>query len=148
MVSRQMGDIYRRLSENEYQTAEVLAEELGVSSKTVRNQLKNLNELLSDFGVCVESKHGAGYRLVVEDAGRQKDLEELMHKRELQTSAIPNSSEERVEYLLEYLLNAEGYVKLDDLSKMLYISKKDFDRQLKGSRESSGRIPSQTSEKA
>lgn len=131
MVSRQMGDIYRRLSENEYQTAEVLAEELGVSSKTVRNQLKNLNELLSDFGVCVESKHGAGYRLVVEDAGRQKDLEELMHKRELQTSAIPNSSEERVEYLLEYLLNAEGYVKLDDLSKMLYISKKTLTGNLK-----------------
>lgn len=131
MISRQMSDIYRRLSENEYQTAEVLAEELGVSSKTVRNQLKNLNELLSDFGVYVESKHGAGYRLVVEDPGRQRDLEELMQKRELQTSAIPNSSEERVEYLLEYLLNAEGYVKLDDLSKMLYISKKTLTGNLK-----------------
>ena len=49
MVSRQMVDIYRRLSEKEYQTAEALAEELSVSSKTVRNQLKNLNELLGDY---------------------------------------------------------------------------------------------------
>lgn len=63
MVSRQISDIYRRLSEDEYQTAEALAEELGVSSKTVRKQLKNLNELLSEYGVFVESKHGTGYRL-------------------------------------------------------------------------------------
>ena len=131
MVSRQMSDIYRRLSENEYQTAEALAEELGVSSKTIRNQLKNLNELLSEFEVYVESKHGAGYRLVVENPSRRKELEELMQKRELQESAIPNSSEERVQYLLEYLLNAEGYVKLDDLSELLYISKKTLTNNLK-----------------
>lgn len=131
MVSRQMSDIYRRLSESEYQTAEALAEELGVSSKTIRNQLKNLNELLSEFEVYVESKHGAGYRLVVANPGRRKELEELMQKRELQESAIPNSSEERVRYLLEYLLNAEGYVKLDDLSELLYISKKTLTNNLK-----------------
>ena len=104
MVSRQMGDIYRRLSEREYQTAEALAECLGVSSKTVRKQLKNLNELLKDYGVYVESKHGAGYRLTVEDTERQKELEELMQKKELQESGVLNSTEERVEYLLEYLL--------------------------------------------
>lgn len=131
MVSRQMSDIYRRLSESEYQTAEALAEELGVSSKTIRNQLKNLNELLSEFHVYVESKHGAGYRLVVEDPDKRKEVEELMQKRELQESAIPNSSEERVQYLLEYLLNAEGYVKLDDLSELLYISKKTLTNNLK-----------------
>lgn len=131
MVSRQMSDIYRRLSESEYQTAEALAEELGVSSKTIRNQLKNLNELLSEFEVYVESKHGSGYRLVVANPGRRKELEELMQKRELQESAIPNSSEERVQYLLEYLLNAERYVKLDDLSELLYISKKTLTNNLK-----------------
>ena len=131
MVSRQMVDIYRRLSEKEYQTAEALAEELKVSSKTIRKQLKNLNELLCDYGVYVESKHGSGYRLVVECLRKQKELEELMQERELQESAIPNSSGERVEYLLEYLLNAEGYVKLDELSEMLYISKKTLTGNLK-----------------
>lgn len=131
MVSRQMVDIYRRLSQKEYQTAELLAEELGVSSKTIRNQLKNLNELLSEFGVSVESKHGAGYRLAVRDPHRQEELEERMQRWEVRESAIPNSSEERVEYLLEYLLNAEGYVKLDELSEMLYISKKTLTGNLK-----------------
>ena len=131
MVSRQMGDIYRMLSEHEYQTAEALGESLGVSSKTVRNQLKNLNELLSDFGVYVESKHGTGYRLVVEDTERRKELEAMMQRKELQESGIPNSSEERVEYLLEYLLNTDGYVKLDELSEMLYISKKTLTGNLK-----------------
>lgn len=131
MVSRQMGDIYRRLSEDEYQTAEALAEKLGVSSKTIRNQIKNLNELLNEFEVYVESKHGVGYRLAVQNPDRRKELEELMQKRELQQAAIPNSSEERVQYLLEYLLNAEGYVKLDDLSELLYVSKKTLTNNLK-----------------
>ena len=131
MVSRQMGDIYRRLSEHEYQTAEALAESLGVSSKTVRNQLKNLNELLKDYSVFVESKHGSGYRLVIEDTEKRKELEELMRRKELQESGVPNSTEERVEYLLEYLLNTDGYVKLDELSEMLYISKKTLTGNLK-----------------
>lgn len=131
MISRQLGDIYRRLSEVEYQTAEALAEELGVSSKTIRNQLKVLNELLNEFEVYVESKHGTGYRLVVQNLDRRGELEELMQEREMQQSSIPNSSQERVQYLLECLLNAEGYVKLDDLSEMLYISKKTLTNNLK-----------------
>lgn len=131
MITRQMVGIYNKLSEDKYLTAEALAEELNVSSKTIRNQLKNLNEVISGYGVSVESKHGAGYRLVVDSEEKRSQLEQLMHNQEFKRSSIPNSSEERVNYLLEFLLNTDDYVKLDALSELLYISKKTLTLNLK-----------------
>ncbi len=131
MITRQMVGIYNKLSQDRYLTAEVLAEELNVSSKTIRNQLKNLNDVISEYGVSVESKHGAGYRLVVESEEKREQLEQLIRNQEFKRSSIPNSSEERVKYLLEFLLNTEDYVKLDALSELLYISKKTLTSNLK-----------------
>lgn len=131
MITRQMVGIYNKLSEDKYLTAEALAEELNVSSKTIRNQLKNLNDIISGYGVTVESKHGAGYRLVVSDEEKRSQLEKLMHNQGFKRSSIPNSSQERVNYLLEFLLNTDDYIKLDALSELLYISKKTLTLNLK-----------------
>ena len=131
MISRQMIRIYRVLSKTEYRTANDLAKELGVSSKTVRNQIKSLNKLLHDYGGRVEAKHAVGYRLTVYNAAKLKELEKLMQSYAYQRSAIPNSSRERIQYLLEYLLNTDRYVKLDDLSDQLYISTRTLSENLK-----------------
>jgi lichenan operon transcriptional antiterminator len=119
------------LSDGDYLTAEVLAQALRVSSKTVRNQIKILNEELKEYDAQVESKHGTGYRLLIQNPDRVKELEDLMWKQEIEQTAIPNSSEERVRFLIEYLLGAEDYVKLDDLSELLFISKKTLTGNLK-----------------
>lgn len=131
MISRQMIRIYRVLSKTEYRTANDLAKELAVSSKTVRNQIKSLNKLLQDYGGRVEAKHAVGYRLTVNNAAKLKELEKLMQNYEYQRSVIPNSSRERIQYLLEYLLNTDRYVKLDDLSDQLYISTRTLSENLK-----------------
>ena len=131
MISRQTIRIYRVLSKTEYRTANDLAKELGVSSKTVRNQIKSLNKLLHDHGGRVEAKHAVGYRLTVHNAAKLKELEKLMQNYAYQRSAIPNSSRERIQYLLEYLLNTDRYVKLDDLSDQLYISTRTLSENLK-----------------
>jgi len=131
MITRQMVGIYNKLSEDKYMTAETLAEELNVSSKTIRNQLKRMNDIMSRYGVTVESKHGAGYRLVVESGEKRSQLERLIQNQAFKHSSIPNSSNERVGYLLEFLLNADDFVKLDALSELLYISKKTLTANLK-----------------
>ncbi len=131
MITRQMVRIYNKLSENKYMTAETLAEELNVSSKTIRNQLKSMNDIMSRYGVTVESKHGAGYRLVVESEEKRSQLERQIQNQEFKHSSIPNSSNERVGYLLEFLLNSDDFVKLDALSELLYISKTTLTANLK-----------------
>lgn len=131
MLSRQMIGLYSMLSTGEYLTADVLAQTMHVSSKTVRNQIKSLNEELAEYGARVESKHGTGYRLIADDSERIVQLEQLLWNREIQKTLIPDSSEERVHYLMEYLLGAEDYVKLDGLSETLFISKKTLTGNLK-----------------
>ena len=44
---------------------------------------------------------------------------------------LPSTSEERVQYLLEYLINSESYAKLEELSESLYISKRTLTEDLK-----------------
>ncbi len=130
-MNRQVVGLYSMLSTGEYMTAESLAQTLHVSSKTVRNHLKNLDCVLAGYDAHVESKHGKGYRLVAEDPGKLRILEDRLWNRELQQPVVPNSSEERVRYLLDYLLGEDEYVKLDNLSELLYISKKTLTGNLK-----------------
>ena len=44
-------------------SSQFLANSLGVSSKTIRKNLNQLNEVLSENGAVIESKTGSGYWL-------------------------------------------------------------------------------------
>lgn len=110
-----------------YQTAECLAEELQVSSKTVRNILKELNQLLEKNGARIQSKYGAGYAVCIED----EDLFSRFFQEYSKEDFLPSTAEDRIQCLMVYLFSNKGYVKLDDLSEMLYISKKTLTEDLK-----------------
>lgn len=56
------------LSETEYITAVKLSECLGVSPKTVRNRLKELNEIGQKYGAVIDANHG----MVLSFARRRK----------------------------------------------------------------------------
>ena len=131
MISRQMLELYRLLSEENFRTARELAEELKVSTKTIRNQIKNLNEVLEPYGVRAKSKHGTGFCLQADESGRRAELEEMITSQEKAKLGIPNNTRDRVHYLAEYLLGDDRYVKLDDLSALLFISKKTLTSNLK-----------------
>ncbi|MCD8221225.1 MAG: BglG family transcription antiterminator [Clostridiales bacterium] len=131
MTNREIMGLYSMLLDGEYITAETIAQTLHVSSRTVRNQMKNLNSVLSSYDIVVESKHGVGYRMIAGDAKKRREFEEMLWDRERQHTVVPNSSGERVAYLTDYLLKEDEYVRLDDLSDLLYISKKTLTGNLK-----------------
>ncbi len=131
MINRDMMGLYSMLSEDDYTTAQALAGPLHVSSKTVRNQLKNLNAILSDYDMSVDSKNGAGYRLKVRDQDKRREFEDQLWEQEMIRGDVPDSPDERVNYLVNYLLHSDNYVKLDDLSALLYVSNKTLTSNLK-----------------
>jgi len=61
---RQILDI---LSDNEYYTAEDLAEQICIGTKTIRNLLKEMNQEIEPYGASILSKYGVGYYLNVSD---------------------------------------------------------------------------------
>lgn len=108
------------LSETEYCTSETLAKALGVSSKTARGMVKELREKLLENGADIQARTRHGYLLQVSDRAK---FEALCSEENAPAHFIPSGSEERVYYLLVLLLSQVDYIKLDDVSEELYVSK-------------------------
>lgn len=68
LLNKREIEILRLLSSNkEYQTGESMAVLLGVSSRTIRNDVKSLNKILLQHGANIISKKGRGYELEFQD---------------------------------------------------------------------------------
>lgn len=46
-------------------------------------------------------------------------------------NVLPETSEERIQYIIEYMINIKEYVKVEDLSRMLFTSPKTLAGDLK-----------------
>lgn len=120
MLSTRDRRILQLLSKTEYTTAASLAEELGISVKTVRTRIKEMNPEIRKSGVEILSKPRYGYYIVSDTAG---GMERLLEEHGGEEKKIPETGAERVNYLLAYLLNQKEYVKAESLCEFLYISR-------------------------
>lgn len=115
------------LSETEYITALKLAESLGVSTKTVRNKIKELNAIGLKYGVTIDAKSSQGFLLC---QNQENGIESLRMELE-QAGGLPDSNEERTNYLLAYLLNHNRFTKIEELSDFLCVSRSTLQNSLK-----------------
>ncbi len=129
-MDRRKREILDILSDREYYTAEDLAGKIGIGTKTIRNLLKELNQEMEPLGASILSKYGVGYYLNVWDEEKFNFFIRELHT-QLSDQYLPDTSEDRIQYLLEYLFNSPSYVKLDELSDSLYISKRTLTADLK-----------------
>ncbi|MBB5326075.1 lichenan operon transcriptional antiterminator [Anoxybacillus tepidamans] len=130
MLNARMINILRKLmSADQPLTSEYLANVIQVTSRTIRNDIKELEEILNKNGALVKSSRGRGYELVVEDEALFRKWLKEMFQQDLST--VPNCSEERVQYLIKRLLLTEEYVKLEELADELFVSKSTVQNDLR-----------------
>lgn len=127
MLCGRLQELLALLSQAEYRTAAALAQQLGISEKTARTRLKELNDLLTRHGAGVVSKARYGYRLEI-TARESFDtyIQEETHK-----EYLPEKREERSEYLLAFLIARNDYIKMEELCDFLYVSKTTLSNSLK-----------------
>lgn len=118
MLGERLTNLLSLLSQDNFQTAEFFAQKLNTSTKTVRTLLKQLEENLLDNGAHIIAKNGYGYKLSIDSLEKFRDF--FLTKK----SYLPNTSQERVQYLLEYFLNSKDYIKTEDLCDVLCVCKK------------------------
>lgn len=128
MIDRRQQLLFSKLTGNEYTTAAELAKQMGLSEKTVRTRVKELEKELLPCGARIISKQGHGYRISITDPLLYQELIKSLSADE---NALPTSSQERILYLLSCLLNSGDYVKLDDLSSFLFVSRNVLTGDLK-----------------
>lgn len=126
-MKSELRKLFMLLSEKEYSTAYDLGKKLGISSKTVRTRLKELQNEGKKYGVRIEAKPSYGYRLVEE---QEKGLDK-MEKALAEATGFPDSIKERTDYILIYLLNHQGYTKIEELCEFLCVSKTTLQPALK-----------------
>lgn len=113
------------LSTEQSVTSLEIASNVHLSDKTVRSRLKLLSDELPLHGANLQARPGKGYRLIINNANEfQSWLEDG-------GDHLPTTYIGRVNYILAYLLNNTDYIKLDDLSQMLYVSRNTITADLK-----------------
>lgn len=112
-----LAKILKIIERSNSATSSSIASKLDVSTKTVKNDIKEINELLKGYGL-IELKQGK-YRLYIID---QKNFE----KEKLNINSqdyMFNSPKKRVAYILNKLMNSEIPYLIDDLAEEMNIGR-------------------------
>lgn len=107
-------------------TSVAVADHFGVSVRTVRNWLHDVNEAL-DGAAAVSSYHGS-YTLVIHSQAR---FERLISIGNTIWSRTPSTSDRRVAFLLSNLLFRSDWVTIDALAEELFVTRRTISTNLK-----------------
>ncbi|WP_232696693.1 BglG family transcription antiterminator [Brevibacillus daliensis] len=130
--SRLKSLIKELLSHKKPVTSEYLAKVIGVTSRTIRNDVKALNLELKKIGVQIEANRGVGY-FIDPSLGQPviELIEELFMLQEEEQGNTPVLPEERVLFILKSIIMAEDFIATEKLANELFVSKSTVDNDLK-----------------
>lgn len=130
--------LYFFLANNKKVSGDSISLSVGVSSRTIRNDMKELNIILREYDAKIVSEIGHGYILEIKNNDRfQRFLDEVEMAEKLKPfhNIIPSSSEERVWYITSKLLlnslNDKEYMETFNLAEELFISVSTLKKDLK-----------------
>lgn len=116
---------------NEVVPQDELAKRFSVSTRTIRSDINEINELIEEYQAHIVYERGRGYRLKVED----ETLFATFTQRREEDSAIPRTSKERIDALLLKLLMLSLPVKLDDIAEEWFVSRGTLQQDMGAVRE-------------
>ncbi|WP_117161110.1 BglG family transcription antiterminator [Paraliobacillus sp. X-1268] len=109
-------------------TSEHIASLIQVTSRTIRNDIKQLNQILRDSGAKIISERGHGYHL---DIIEQDNFKNFIHRMMEMEDSVPVEPEDRVHYLVKKFLLNPNYLKIEDLADDLFVSRSTLKNDLK-----------------
>ena len=119
MTQKKIHEMLLLMKPGIFITAETLAAKLSVSEKTVRLALNDLKKTVMKHGAVILSKPHYGYSLIIQEPQCFEDYCNSL----LCNLCIPNSQNERVDYLMAYLIFKQDYIKTEELCNFIYVSK-------------------------
>lgn len=114
-----------------FHTSGEISSILDCSSRTIRDEIKSLNVILSEHGASVVTTAGKGCIFEVYDKDRfEAFIKTDWHKYAFEKESF-NNPQFRLEYILRLLLFNNDYVKVDDICEELLISRSQFNKDIK-----------------
>jgi transcriptional antiterminator len=104
-------------------TGRELSAKMGVSERTIRNDIVDINRIMDINNIRIQAVHGKGYFLQVED---RTILHELFSEKDnIQTR------EDRIKYLLVNLVYSNDWVDIRELEDDMFVSRTTLENDLK-----------------
>lgn len=126
VLDERMARILELTHKKSYCSLDFLAESLGVSTRTVRNDIKQLNHDLDGIASLVNEK-GKGYHLEVRD---DQLFLSLLEKSSAGNDSV-TSSKHRIAFIIDKLINSDETYTLDDLAFEMHIGRTTLVNELK-----------------
>ncbi|GGC89638.1 putative licABCH operon regulator [Thalassobacillus devorans] len=132
-LNNRLKEIIKELLANDTPvTSEYMSRFLGVTSRTVRNDISSINQELKKIGVQIGAQRGVGYFIDPKPDNEIKVLiEELFQLTSNTENELPVLPEERVLYILKSIIMADDFVTIEELASELFVSKSTIDNDLK-----------------
>ncbi|MEG0077945.1 BglG family transcription antiterminator [Anaerorhabdus sp.] len=112
-------------------SSELLGSILGATSRTIRGDIKLIDQILQRMGAQVISKSGIGYTLEVINRGEFNVFLQSFNEKYSDNASIPSYATERIRIILHQLLISESYVKSEVFENQLFISRTTLSADLK-----------------
>lgn len=106
-------------------TAKDLAEFLGVSERTIKNDINSIKGNLSNNEIEIESIPGLGYHYVGKSNFNNEQFKNLLRDKDL---ILHNY--DRISYIIQEFLASEDYIKYENLADKLYISRSTLQKDM------------------
>lgn len=109
-------------------SSDQIALSIGVSSRTVRNDIKELNSLLKDYKASIASEAGSGFYLKIEEEERFAELLKELRTDEKKDAdnIVPSDPKDRATYIMQRLLRStlsnEEVIDPFDLADEVFVS--------------------------
>lgn len=125
-MEERYSQLLDNLSDKEFVTIDKLAEKLQLSPRTIRTLLNELEEELLQNGCELRRERNKGAKLDITNLKKY----EIFYKKTAHTQ-IPNSGEQRIDYILALFFSTHEFIKIDDLCDQLFVSRKTVSMDLK-----------------
>lgn len=134
MRRRQLKILKELSSAHQPVTSDQLASLIEVSSRTIRKDIKALNDELEQSGAYIYALKGKGFELVVKDKRLFDQYVQELDPTFNQNLDLPDTPIERIKYLLNLILRNNEPIKLDDLSEQIHVGRSTLQADLKSIR--------------
>lgn len=130
LLERRLFTILEMLTNNNGIVLEDLSEELGVSTRSVRTYLKQLTEDVPSNVVEIVKDNNSKYKLNIKDEEKFNEILDLNRRKKQEFSQL-NDPEERIEYLINRLVELNEAVTIDELAEEISVGRTTLVNDLK-----------------
>lgn len=123
MNKRQTKILKILLYEKNIVASDILANISGVTAKTVRKDIKIINEILKDRGAVIKSKVSYGYYIQVIDEVAFLKFKDDINDKSKRTIFFMTNQNAIIYYIIRTIVAVDGFIKLDNIANDLFMNR-------------------------